>query len=195
MLAKLLVKPFGSFWDLKEKCKSSKSGLMKKIQLAIYKMYLYENSADIAVSSHFESEPCMPHGERGVFVSGATKVGKNAIIFQQVTIGSVSLPDSNGLGAPTIGDNCYIGAGAKIVGKVTIGDNVRIGANAVVYQDVPDNSVVVSGAQKTITKKEPLINRYYTYNDGDASWSYFQDGGWIKVEDRNLISILSEGKQ
>lgn len=195
MLAKLLVAPFGSFWDLKEKCQNGKSGLMKKIHLAIYKMYLYENTADIAVNSSFASQPCMPHGERGVFVSGATKVGKNAIIFQQVTIGSVSLPDSNGLGAPTIGDNCYIGAGAKIIGKVTIGDNVRIGANAVVYQDVPDNSVVVSGAQKTITKKEPLINRYYTYNDDNASWSYFQDGGWIKVEDRALISILSEGKQ
>lgn len=191
MLAKLLIAPFGSFWDLKEKCQTSKSGFMKKIHLAIYKMYLYENAADIALSSHFESQPCMPHGERGVFISGATKVGKNAIIFQQVTIGSVTLPDSNGLGAPTIGDNCYIGAGAKIVGKVTIGDNVRIGANAVVYQDVPDNSVVVSGAQKTITKKEPLINRYYTYDDDSSSWTYFKDGAWVKEENQALVSILS----
>jgi len=194
MLAKLLIKPFGSFWDLKEKCQTSKSGFMKKVHLALYKMYLYENSADIAVSSTFDSQPCMPHGERGVFISGATKVGKNAIIFQQVTIGSVTLPDSNGLGAPTIGDNCYIGAGAKIVGKVTIGDNVRIGANAVVYQDVPDNSVVVSGAQKTITKKEPLINRYYTYNDDRDCWTYFKDGAWVKEEDQALVSILHGDK-
>jgi serine O-acetyltransferase len=195
MIAKLLLKPFGSFWSLKKQCQEGNGGLMHKIRVAIYKMYLYENAADIAISSHFANEPCMPHGERGVFVAGAAKIGRNAIIFQQVTIGSVSLPDSNGLGAPTIGDNCYIGAGAKVVGNVTIGDNVRIGANAVVYQDVPDNSVVVSGAQKTITKKEPLINRYYTYNDDTASWSYFEDGRWVKVEDPSLISILSQGEQ
>ena len=191
MIAKLLVKPFGSFWDLKASLQKKPSGFKAKLQKAIYRMYLYENSADIAISSHFESEPCMPHGERGVFVAGATKIGKNAIIFQQVTIGSISLPDSKGLGAPTIGDNCYIGAGAKIVGKVTIGDNVRIGANAVVYQDVPDNSVVVSGVQKTITKKEPLINRYYTYDDDNDTWTYFKDGAWVKENNQTLIAILA----
>ena len=193
MIAKLLVKPFGSLWDLKLKCQSEKSALVKKVYMAIYKMYLYENNADIAVHSTFDSEPCMPHGERGVFIAGSAQIGKNAIIFQQVTIGSVTLPDSNGLGAPTIGDNCYIGAGAKIVGNVTIGDNVRIGANAVVYEDVPDNSVVVSGKQRTITKKEPLINRYYTYDNG--TWSYFKDGAWVKEEDKALVSILSQGEQ
>ncbi len=191
MIAKLLMRPFGSFWTIKEKCQQEKNPLLRKVYTTLYKMYLYENNADIALSSYFAGEPCMPHGERGVFVSGATQVGKNAIIFQQVTIGSVTLPDSNGLGAPTIGDNCYIGAGAKIVGKVTIGNNVRIGANAVVYKDVPDNSVVVSAEQKTITKKEPLINRYYTYDDDLEGWSYFQDGSWVRVEDKALIAVLS----
>ncbi len=190
MLARLLLKPFGSFWELKASLQKSQSGILNKVKMAIYKMYLYENAADIALSSQFANEPCMPHGERGVFISGATKVGKNAIIFQQVTIGSVTLPDSKGLGAPTIGDNCYIGAGAKIVGKVTIGDNVRIGANAVVYQDVPDNSVVVSGAQKTITKKEPLINRYYTYDNEKDAWFYFEDGRWVKEENQALVALL-----
>jgi serine O-acetyltransferase len=40
-------------------------------------------------------------------------------------------------GYPTIGDNVYIGPGAKIFGKITIGNNVAIGANAVVNSDVP----------------------------------------------------------
>ena len=193
MIAKLLLKPFGSLWNLKEKCNSDASSALLKIYRGIYSMYQYENAAHIAHNSTFASEPCLPHGERGIFVSGDARIGKNAIIFQQVTIGSVTLPDSNGLGAPTIGDNCYIGAGAKIVGKVTIGDNVRIGANAVVYEDVPDNSVVVSGAQRTIAKKEPLINRYYTYDNG--TWSYFKDGAWVKEEDKVLVSILSQGEQ
>lgn len=46
-------------------------------------------------------------------------------------------------GAPEIGDNCYIGAGAKIIGNIVIGDNVKIGANCVVVEDIPDNCTVV----------------------------------------------------
>ena len=45
-------------------------------------------------------------------------------------------------GSPFIGDNVYIGAGAKVLGSVTVGSNVAIGANAVVTKDVPDSAVV-----------------------------------------------------
>ena len=41
-----------------------------------------------------------------------------------------------------VGNNCYFGLNAKILGPVTIGDNVTIGANAVVTKDIPDNAVV-----------------------------------------------------
>jgi serine O-acetyltransferase len=47
------------------------------------------------------------------------------------------------MGYPIIGDNVYIGPGAKLVGRVHIGRNVAIGANCVVTCDVPDNAVIV----------------------------------------------------
>jgi serine O-acetyltransferase len=58
-----------------------------------------------------------------------------------VTIGNrnVEAPED----APVIGDNCNIGAGAKILGKVVIGDGASIGANAVVIKDVPANAIAV----------------------------------------------------
>jgi|688.fasta_scaffold230088_2 maltose O-acetyltransferase len=40
----------------------------------------------------------------------------------------------------TIGNGCWIAAGAIISGGVTIGDNVIIGANSVVTKDIPTNS-------------------------------------------------------
>lgn len=43
----------------------------------------------------------------------------------------------------TIGDNCYIGTGATILGPVNIGNNVTIGAGAVVTKDIPDGATVV----------------------------------------------------
>ena len=44
---------------------------------------------------------------------------------------------------PCLGDNVYVGAGAKVLVDVKIGDNVIIGANAVVITDIPDNAVAV----------------------------------------------------
>lgn len=46
-------------------------------------------------------------------------------------------------GAPVIGNNVLIGAGAKIIGNIRVGNNVKIGANCVVHCDVPDNCTVV----------------------------------------------------
>ena len=52
-------------------------------------------------------------------------------------------------GAPVVGADVSIGAGAKILGGVKIGDHARIGANAVVLQDVPSNATAV-GVPATI---------------------------------------------
>lgn len=85
----------------------------------------------------------------GIIIHSATVLGKNTIVMQQVTMGGKSLINPSGL--PVLGDNCYVGAGAKILGAVNIGDGVTIGANAVVTKDVPDGSVVV-GVNQVIKK-------------------------------------------
>ena len=61
--------------------------------------------------------------------------------MHQVTIGSSR--GGNRAGYPTIGNNVFIGCGAKILGKVSIGNNVIIGANSVVTKDIPDNAIAV----------------------------------------------------
>lgn len=103
---------------------------------------------DINQGAIFESQPEFPHGLNGVIVHMKAHIGKNAVIFQQVTIGS------SGGGTPWIGDNVQIGAGAKILGKIRIGDNVMIGANAVVTKDVPDNCTVVCSPMRVIVKNQ-----------------------------------------
>ena len=45
-------------------------------------------------------------------------------------------------GAPVIGNNVFIGAGAKIIGRIQVGDGAAIGANAVVTRDVPAGAAV-----------------------------------------------------
>lgn len=99
--------------------------------------------------SSFLGKPYFPHGIKGVFVTENAKIGKNCTILQQVTIGAKLLGGNNG---PIIGDNVFIGAGAKIIGNVKIGNNVKIGANCIVVQDIPDNATVVMQKPRIIIK-------------------------------------------
>ena len=73
----------------------------------------------------------------GVVINGAVKGGRNVKIEHQVTIGA----ERNV--SPVLGDDVFIGAGAKILGGVKIGSDVRIGANAVVVSDLPDGVTAV----------------------------------------------------
>lgn len=54
------------------------------------------------------------------------------------------------VGVPTIGDDVYISAGARLLGDITVGDNVIIGANSVVISDVPSNSIVAGVPARVI---------------------------------------------
>lgn len=83
-----------------------------------------------------------------IVISKYARIGKNCILHVCVNIGK-----HNG-GAPQIGDNCFIGPGAKIFGRITIGDNVSIGANAVVNKSFPNNVVIAGIPAKIVKYKE-----------------------------------------
>ena len=148
-------------------------------------MINFRNNSSIGLNTDFKSRPIFPHGVRSIFISGDAIIGNNCIIYQQVTIGSNTLPGSAGMGAPKIGDNVLIGAGAMIIGDVSVGDNCRIGANAIVVKDVKANSIVVN-SKSIIIQKENLENRYY-YRDGDH-WVADYGDRKEKVVDNYLIS-------
>lgn len=187
MIFRVISNVFGSIWHLKILCQSTKTPWIKRILIGLYGLYQYENNSSVAWNSNFQGRPCFPHGMKSIFISGGAVIGRNCVIFQQVTIGSNSLSDSKGTGAPVIGNDCYIGAGAKIVGKVRIGNNVRVGANAVVFSDVPDNAVVMVGEQKMFAKAHPQDNRFYSHHKG---WVFFDDGKWIPVTDAIVLRKL-----
>lgn len=73
----------------------------------------------------------------GVVVHKRAKIGKNCTIAQNVTIGG----RIGHYEVSVIGDDCYIGAGAKLLGPIRIGNGATIGANAVMMKDAPDGTV------------------------------------------------------
>lgn len=73
----------------------------------------------------------------GVVINASVKGGRNVVLEHQVTIGA-----EKGV-SPVLGDNVFIGAGAKVLGGVKIGKGAKVGANAVVVDDVPEGATVV----------------------------------------------------
>jgi serine O-acetyltransferase len=86
-------------------------------------------------------------------IVAARRVGRNCWINQQVTIGFTRPEDR-----PTIGDDVFVYAGAKVLGDVTIGDGACIGANAVVLDDVPAGATAV-GVPARILPPKPARSR------------------------------------
>ena len=78
-----------------------------------------------------------------IVVSGSARVGKNCRIHVCVNIGCA--PSKEGTGAPVLGDNVYIGPGAKLFGTIRIGSNTAVGANAAVNTSLPEGVCSIGG--------------------------------------------------
>lgn len=141
--ARLMVSVFyGDFWNLRRLCLLRNHSWERKL----YFSYLDSLGSWIGLETEIPSDVCFPHGIISIFISKGARVGAKCIIHQQVTIGSV-----NG-GAPVIGNNVMIGAGAVIVGKCQIGDGAKIGAGAVVARDVPAGATCVSNPMRILKR-------------------------------------------
>ena len=137
------------FWSIRQKIPQS-NRFTRRIYSFLYARYLTLHNASVPIESRIASCPSFPHGISGIFISAGAEIGRNCTIFHQVTIGSNTLEGSKNQGAPKIGDNVFIGCGAKIIGGVHVGNNACIGANCVVTHDIPDNCTVVMPAPRII---------------------------------------------
>ena len=100
-----------------------------------------------------------------IVINPAVIIGDNVNIIQTCTIGIAYRGDKGG--APRIGNNVYIGAGARMFGGIAIGNNVAIGVNSVVTRDVPENAVVV-GSPARIISMAGSEGYIYSYIDKDG---------------------------
>ncbi len=119
----------------------SQAGVIAKILLLIgklrYTFWTVISGSDIHRDAKIAATVRFPH-LCGVVVHRDVIIEDDCLIMQQVTLGQTATE-----GAPTVRRGAYIGAGAKVLGKINIGQMARIGANAVVLSDVPENATAV----------------------------------------------------
>jgi serine O-acetyltransferase len=87
----------------------------------------------------------------GVVINGAVRGGANVKIEHQVTVGAERRH------SPVLGDDVFLGAGAKVIGPVHIGAGARVGANAVVVHDVPAGATAVGIPARVVRRRGPAV--------------------------------------
>ena len=113
---------------------SQRAGLTP-LAMLFNKLNVVFGACIIGRGADFGPEFVLVHSQ-GVVIN-TVRGGRHIVIEHQVTIGA-----EKGA-APVLGDNVFIGAGAKIVGAVHVGSGSKIGANAVVLDDVPEGATAV----------------------------------------------------
>jgi serine O-acetyltransferase len=125
---------------------------MRKLARSRHLLWSIITQSDIDPRAKLGAGLGLPH-PNGVVIHEDAIVGDDCIIMQQVTIGMIGDGE-----VPVLRNRVYVGAGAKIIGKVTVGDGARIGSNAVVLNDVPDGWTAVGVPARIIAPRGDSSN-------------------------------------
>mgnify|MGYP000010174995 CR=1 FL=1 len=85
-----------------------------------------------------------------IVINPHARVGDFCDLHQGVHVGRNIKEGS----VPKIGNNVWIGPGAKLFGDIKIADNIMIGANSVVNRSILESDVTVAGVPAKIVKKQ-----------------------------------------
>jgi serine O-acetyltransferase len=126
---------------------------LRPISRLLYILDLVLFGVDLAPSADVGPGLALPH-PNGVAIAPATRIGRKVRLFQQVSVGGISYEDPTRDGFPTVGDECWIFAGAKVLGPIHIGDRAMVASNALVIRSVPAGAVVVGNPARVVRYRE-----------------------------------------
>ena len=113
-------------------------------------------------TTHFSTEPYLVTLGDDVGISGGVKIITHngaARLLKHIR------PDIQALGKVVIGNNTFIGENAIILPGTSIGDNCIIGAGAVVHGKIPDNSLVVGNPGKIVGRASTYLELLLNHPD------------------------------
>jgi serine O-acetyltransferase len=107
---------------------------------------------------------------RNILVDPGVVIGDRCVIMHEVTLGSTL----GRRGVPKVGNDVFIGCGAKVLGPVKIGDHAIIAANSLVLSDVPPGTTAIGVPARILrvrrsvpTQQQPPDAASATEDEGD----------------------------
>lgn len=142
-------------------CHSKKKFLRRLAANLLEKFYCCEVNC-----TEMDRSVIFAHHARGCTIVAA-KICANAVIYQNVTIGSNMrynkvTSEWENVGNPIISRNVVIADGAKILGPIIIGENSVVAAGAIITRDVPPDSIAYGVNQ--IKPKDPNYDLAFNLN-------------------------------
>jgi len=98
-------------------------------------------ASDVHWEAELEPGVMIVHGF-GLAISYAARVRHGCILFQNVTLGYGSDPETRAGGAPLLERNVHVGIGATLYGPIVVGESSKIMAGCVLSRSVPARSIV-----------------------------------------------------
>ena len=122
-----------------------KKDLVSKLKLQIVKWQYHRMSIKLGFRiSRNNFGPGLSIAHPGtIIVNQSARIGSNCRIHTCTNIGTQAGYQDK---APKIGNNVFIGPGAKMFGSIKIADNICIGANSVVTKSFEEVGITIAGA-------------------------------------------------
>lgn len=122
------------------KASSTPPGILNICYKALLKISRFFYHVEISANTKIGGGLYIGH-PYGITINPEAVLGKNINIHKGVTIGQENRGKRKG--APTIGNEVWIGINSTIIGKITIGNDVLIAPNSYVNCDIPSHSIVL----------------------------------------------------
>jgi len=135
-----------------------KEGPPRLVQPALKAVYLVVNKLLEATTEMFlDAQAEIGEGlyighSGGTHINNEAVIGKNCDIGHQVTIGTSAMGRK---GSPQLGDEVYVGAGAKIIGRIKVGAGAKVAANSLVMTNVPAGATVMGVPARVVLRAAP----------------------------------------
>lgn len=134
-----IEKDIKKFFKFFRKCQFSKNKISLLINKIKFKNIKRKRGIELFGKTNIGKGLYIGHAYN-ITINEKAKIGDNCNIHKNVLIRQENRGKRRG--APTIGNEVWIGVNACVVGKIIIGDDVLIAPNSFVNCDVPSHSVV-----------------------------------------------------
>lgn len=131
----------------------SREARLVPLELVFNKLNAIVNECVIGRGTEFGPGFVIIHAN-GIVINGEVRGGAKVRLEHQVTIGNAGHGSS-----PVLGNDIYVGAGAKVIGSIAVGDGAKVGANAVVVHDVAPETTVVGIPAKPVKKRDAATQK------------------------------------